>query len=514
MIKSLQIISEFNVGKRKKSPEFSQDSVKSNLDMGLFSISDGVAQSFFSQVWSTLLTEHFCYHLKANYNLFHTKNWQTWLEPAQNEWRKRVDKIVMQEDIAIEIKNKHVVGEPAAATFVGLKIKADNSWQAMVIGDSVLFHLSYDRLIASYLLTDDAEFGPKTEALASYPIGSHSPKFLSGTWTIGDNFILATDGIAKWLLGQEKRGEVTFKQAINTIRVQRTYSSFLEFVRKQQRDHTNLLEDDDVAILFISSYAEEQDADHDDHDIWKPETPFIVGERPVPQSKNSLKHSLKNSALDEIFSNSSRSTENDFPQEELDYGYSVPPKSNHPKIKLFTTKFWCISALAVIATLSFFLYATSKKNIPSNPIVSSITITNIPSTARVATASQTPDPLVIFSNPDTNYVPLFVFNENYVLSKLDSRGVNNEPLIWLETHLQGWVYIQDDDGFMFDTENGMLLIQGNKELFVEPTTNSHIIGTVMTGAIGKVIQIDETLENWVQVDLSGYIPIQVLERVD
>ena len=133
---------------------------------------------------------------------------QEQLVPVQEEWYKRVEERVKLRNL-FYLTNSLNTREPAVSTFVGLEIdKINLEWQAIVIGDSCLFHRSGDEF-RSYLIKKSEDFTSRPEAFASFPEKNHyNPKFISGELQSGDMFILATDALAKWILEHKEAGNL------------------------------------------------------------------------------------------------------------------------------------------------------------------------------------------------------------------------------------------------------------------------------------------------------------------
>ena len=508
---NFKIVSAFNIGKIKKDPSSSQDAAMSNPTEGLFAISDGVSQSYFPKEWANLLVQYYCRAVNSTHDLFYTQNWQVWLAPAQVEWKKWVDKIVSQENIALEIKNAHAKGEPAAATFIGLYLKDDYSWQAMVVGDSVLLHLHDNRLIESYLLTDESDFNKTTVALSSYPDEGHTPSFKSGIWKTGDEFILATDGMAKWLLRQEKKGEVSFDSAIDKIRESKSTDDFLEFVRKQQKDQGNPLEDDDIAILFISSDENKQDLIEERYD---PDTRPIV-EEPVPLqlgAQTELDTPQTYRTLDEILLDSKPTDNNDIPLEETVSYNRNKTLMQHLKRRLrFERIFYSVIIIAMAVQIGY-LYLEKEKYPQPNPNVTHTpeTFTKTPVVTSATIVSPTSEPVVMFLFPEIDDRQLFLLSENIALSGSSSLATETKQLVWLEVRLRGWLDINaNKSAIKIDDET--IIIQNSTNLFVGPSINSQTLGTLMAGATGEIIQVDDASKSWVEIEFIGNIPAQFFE---
>jgi hypothetical protein len=103
----------------------------------------------------------------------------------------------------------------AFATLVGLTLEGHGRlglWQAVAAGDSCLFQVRYDSLVACFPISDSAAFGNRPLLLSSNPRWDGSAlkgvRTARGGWMAGDRFYLMTDALAAWFLSCWEREEV------------------------------------------------------------------------------------------------------------------------------------------------------------------------------------------------------------------------------------------------------------------------------------------------------------------
>ncbi|HEV3052682.1 MAG TPA: hypothetical protein VGX50_20380 [Longimicrobium sp.] len=171
---------------------------------------DGVLSSFFSGPWARLLAAHFRKQGLPLPGANGEPSIMTWLKVPTGIWPRRLERRIRPSPIAYLLRNRLQRGDPAAATFAGIELEpADTTgtrtWRAMVVGDACLFHLyrtcSGELAIHSEMAPE--LFGYHTEALLSTPGSSPAnPGFRTGTASVGDIFLLATDALADWLRAQ------------------------------------------------------------------------------------------------------------------------------------------------------------------------------------------------------------------------------------------------------------------------------------------------------------------------
>jgi hypothetical protein len=85
------------------------------------------------------------------------------------------------------------------------------SWRALAVGDSCLFHVRGGELLLVGPLGASDQFGNTPALLSSRSPdrirrGADDVNVLSGAWQSGDNFYLATDALAQWLLAIQEAG--------------------------------------------------------------------------------------------------------------------------------------------------------------------------------------------------------------------------------------------------------------------------------------------------------------------
>jgi serine/threonine protein phosphatase PrpC len=245
------------VSKINESPSDSQDNWAYNQRIKRYAIADGVGQSFFPAEWSKLVVEHFCDDKDTlSTSLFESNDWKAWLTPIQQQWQAQIQHLVSKttgSDTA-HLRNSLAEKDPAATTFVGLQIDAGNNpnWQALIVGDSCLFHVR-DDVLESYLIKTPSEFSNHPENFTSYSNNrNYEPKLVRGTIKNGDIFLLATDALSKWILTKYQLGGTNWQSAWSKLIAVSKYRELYDFVNEARSDNQCRLEDDDVTLMIIS----------------------------------------------------------------------------------------------------------------------------------------------------------------------------------------------------------------------------------------------------------------------
>ena len=252
----------FITHKKAENSDDCQDAIKVNEDVSRYAVADGATRSFFPKQWAELLVNHFCEPFNF---VLSGENWKEWLGPIQEEWYKRVEERVKARN-QFYLTNSFNAREPAVATFIGLEVnKTEGKWQAMIIGDSCLFHKSHSGF-KSYLIERSEDFTNHSEAFASFPERNHyDPKFVGGEIQSGDMFILATDALAKWIVQHEEAHQV--EEALNQLKGIKTDEQFYSFV-DLARDNENIrLVNDDVTLMLISIEESEPSEIREDTEV-------------------------------------------------------------------------------------------------------------------------------------------------------------------------------------------------------------------------------------------------------
>ena len=236
----------FITHKKAENSNDCQDAIKVNEDASRYAVADGATRSFFPKQWAELLVNHFC----ETFNLvLSQENWKEWLGPIQEEWYKWVEERVKERN-QFYLTNPFNTREPAVSTFIGLEVdKTQLKWQAVVIGDSCLFH-KRDTGFRSYLIEKSEDFANRPEVFASFPEKNHyNPTFISGNIQPGDMFILATDALAKWILEHKEAGNL--EDILNQLRQIEDDESFDRFVHQARDNERVRLVNDDVTLMLI-----------------------------------------------------------------------------------------------------------------------------------------------------------------------------------------------------------------------------------------------------------------------
>ncbi|MDE0085254.1 MAG: hypothetical protein OXU23_06050 [Candidatus Poribacteria bacterium] len=252
------IVHPFITHKKAESPDDCQDAFNVNEDKCRYAIADGATRSFFPKWWAELLVQHFCDTPDFS---FEDGNWKQWLVPIQQKWYERVEEIVKTQN-KFYLTNSFNAKDPAVSTFIGLEVdKTKGKWQAIIIGDSCLFHKSNTQF-KSYLIDKSEDFTNCPDAFVSFAEKNHyDPKFIHGEFQTGDILILATDALAKWVIEHEETGNLDI--VLDRFRQLGSQDEFNGFVDQERSNENIRLVNDDVTLILISVRGNDQQGSSD-----------------------------------------------------------------------------------------------------------------------------------------------------------------------------------------------------------------------------------------------------------
>ncbi len=254
----------FVVPKLGENEEHCQDSVEvrigaeTQLPESLFAVSDGATESFCPRNWALALTRNFVDDPKLCFS-----NWNLWLAKPRKKWLESAQEFLQQTKPEFRLFHENGLSKrtPAAATFVGLWVRhadfGNLPWQALLLGDSSLFHLRGDGSVLKYgMQKKSADYcgdAPMTLSYASEK--SAAPTHLSTHFSSngeveirpGDVMILATDALSKWLLEREESGAPVWGAM---LRIQ-TRDEFVKLVESARSEASLPLKNDDTSLVVV-----------------------------------------------------------------------------------------------------------------------------------------------------------------------------------------------------------------------------------------------------------------------
>ena len=188
----------YTAPKGGRTPDENEDAADGERYPGVlcFAIADGATESSYSGEWARLLVKF------AAVGRRRSVSDRTLLASIQAEWRRGIPK-----ELPWYAAEK--VEKGAFAAFLLLKIGPSLNWSARSIGDCCLFQVRAGRLVTRWPFTHPSQFDNHPFLLGSrstYESLKGHINQADGEWELGDEFWLATDALAHWLLTQHVTG--------------------------------------------------------------------------------------------------------------------------------------------------------------------------------------------------------------------------------------------------------------------------------------------------------------------
>lgn len=264
-------IQAYWVPKLGNSIEEYEDAFAHSAHEGVFAIADGATESSYADRWARDLVDSFVTKpLEVNAA---KAQFPEWLTPLQQRWRFGID----WENLPWFAEEKAKAG--AFATFLGLVIYDPDhlkrttlleraasmfrkheppqvwKWKAVAVGDSCLFQIRDDKLIACFPVSKAEDFNSRPVLLCSNPANNTGVwgevKFEQGECKADDLFILVTDAVAKWFLDQKEAGGKPWEILIG-IRSQVEFQDMIARLRSEKA-----MRNDDATALLCTWKAPE-----------------------------------------------------------------------------------------------------------------------------------------------------------------------------------------------------------------------------------------------------------------
>ncbi len=234
----------FHVPKRGNAEAEYEDAVyperalTRQLDEFRCAVADGASESAYAGLWAQLLVRSFGKRKMR-------------LDRLRRLWEQAVKTKPVPWYLEKKIKNG------AHAAFMGLAIRDRNgsgrSWRALAVGDSCIFHVRDDELLAvgpieKSELFDNSPFLIATRATEPIRRGAENVSLMKGDWEPGDVFYLATDAIAQWLLSELEAGRPPWESLRDLCADDDTtlYARLIDELRTSQGLHN-----DDTTLLQV-----------------------------------------------------------------------------------------------------------------------------------------------------------------------------------------------------------------------------------------------------------------------
>jgi hypothetical protein len=254
-------VTSFSIQKQGNSPEENEDACCPSRNREFTSralrvaISDGATEGALSRQWAQLLVRTFC--------KLTTSRATRVIETAQHEWKLFLEGYLRDraEYRPLQWYEESMLEQGAFASLLGLQIGARetrggrNPWHAVAMGDSCLFQVRGEDLVAKFPMQHSNEFNSRPLLLPSNPLlfeaALKNVKSESGCWHPGDSFYLATDALSAWFLSQVERRQMPW-HVLRDLDTTEEMKPFPEWVADLTRGRQ--MKNDDVTLLRVDIY--------------------------------------------------------------------------------------------------------------------------------------------------------------------------------------------------------------------------------------------------------------------
>jgi hypothetical protein len=236
-----------------------EDAVQTDLARGLFALSDGAGTTLFSNIWARALVACFLQVPLLSNDAFEVE-W--WIRQAQQRYQQEVPPLAASSWNARQ-KAREQGGYATLATLRVLSNHAQSvDLQCLTIGDTCLLtRKAGEQSLQTFPYTRPEDFDaapicfPSLTAL--FDRAFHHCLLQSTTFAPGDQALLATDAVARWIMSAGKDSYTDAAEAFQAVTQQtpRSWPAFIQACRLQ-----GMMDDDSTALLLSFTTEAGQDA--------------------------------------------------------------------------------------------------------------------------------------------------------------------------------------------------------------------------------------------------------------
>jgi hypothetical protein len=179
--------------KMGNTPEQWEDAYAVDQANGVVVVADGASAGIYCRMWADQLSTNF---LINRPNTRDPVSLNAWVNGLRTEWRAAINYGTLNWS-----KQAKVDQVGAAATLLGLELgppdaEGNRPWRACAVGDASLFWIRGGKLLASFPIVADNQFGSAPLLIRSNPGFKTLVVHAAGTCQPADRFVLATDAVA------------------------------------------------------------------------------------------------------------------------------------------------------------------------------------------------------------------------------------------------------------------------------------------------------------------------------
>jgi hypothetical protein len=230
-----------------------QDAPFHNAEQGLFAVADGAGTSLFPALWARILAQHFVTTPLMSDDPFEVE-W--WVRLAQTEYKQKMPAIHKAGAWNIVQKVRNQGSDSTLATLRITRVGAETA-EAMllVFGDSCVLRGDQGKeTVSSFILQQPNEFDRAPICVPSdlkyFNRDFHRCQISNVTLNSGDQIIIATDAVSRWILGQGEIAGVweAFQEVYQCPSLDDWYT--LVDTKRQRKEMIN----DDSTALVLTFY--------------------------------------------------------------------------------------------------------------------------------------------------------------------------------------------------------------------------------------------------------------------
>lgn len=216
-----------------------------------FAIADGASEGMLSRQWADILVRAFCRQPETDSLLTELLArsygaWASWMAYYLDVRERQNRPIQWYEEPGLE--------RGAFATLLGLVLvhEADASrWEAVALGDSCLFQVRDDQVIAAFPVSAAADFDSRPFLIASNR--AHNERLpdyvrhMTHACQRGDRLLLMTDALAQWFLRAVEAGDAPWADLHADMLANRR--AFTQWIQALRAGHE--IRNDDVTLVAL-----------------------------------------------------------------------------------------------------------------------------------------------------------------------------------------------------------------------------------------------------------------------
>ncbi|MDQ0871580.1 hypothetical protein QFZ77_000239 [Paenibacillus sp. V4I3] len=213
-----------------------------------FAIADGASESSFSDIWANLLASGYCN------GKFESKHIDKSVSKLSKAWKRKLN----AKNLPWYAEEKLKSG--AFSTLAGITFRLTDAssagFDAVAIGDSCIFQVRGDKIIAFFPLSSIDDFHNRPVLISSNTVNNIHLKMFVKKWTgtaqTGDTFLLMTDALACWTLTRYEEDASVIKK-IQGLAGEHDFINLVQSERKLIcRDGGFYLRNDDVTLIRVN----------------------------------------------------------------------------------------------------------------------------------------------------------------------------------------------------------------------------------------------------------------------